>query len=171
MSCTLPDETPPLISANLPFLCALSKAKTNRARRKLISTADSSNLRALGLLVFNFLNSNIPVDPANLEKMTPYVRELRKLSRKTTSKKNRREVLLKRGGFLPLIGSLVAGVLPSLLGKIIRWLYKEPTRLSKLLVRWTSWASSHYHLSPVHRQCIAITVYRVLIQETSVFHN
>ena len=120
MSCTLPDETPPLISANLPFLCALSMAKTNRARRKLISTADSSNLRALGLLVFNFLNSNIPVDPANLEKMTPYVRELRKLSRKTTSKKNRREVLLKKGGFLPLIGSLVASVLPGLLSKIIR---------------------------------------------------
>ena len=118
MSCSIAKDYPLLIRRNADILCLLSKASPTSAR-KLIKNAPNDFLKAISLIAFNILNGYFVLEQQQVDRLTPYAKHIRTLSKKSLTGKKRRATLL-HGGFLPaLIGVLGAALAPKLIKSVL----------------------------------------------------
>lgn len=102
-------------------LRALSKA-TPAERLSLIRGGDDKLIHCLGELSHNVLRGNIDLSSGNFAKLKRYRRSLQDLASRKLSINRKRDMLLSNnqtGGFLPILASLAAPLISSLLGGIL----------------------------------------------------
>ena len=93
----------------------LSRANP-RMVKNIIKSADKDLLKSLCECCLNVLKGNIPLTIKQRKRLSKYKKQLRKLSMKKTSKKQKVS-LLQTGGFLgTLIPTVLSAILPALLG-------------------------------------------------------
>jgi hypothetical protein len=97
------------ISSQLDLLKVLAKSKT-KVRQAIIINADRKLIMAICEIVFNVLENNLTLDESDLLKIKRYRFTLRKLIKKTDLKE-KKKILVQRGGFLQfLIPAVITGI-------------------------------------------------------------
>jgi len=94
---------------NLPILQYLAKGKP-RIVKAIIKESDAEVTRAICECAHNVLKGNVPLSHAQFKKLKRYRKQLKLLSDKKVSNKQKSKVLQK-GGF---IGSLLSVAIPAL---------------------------------------------------------
>ena len=94
----------------LKYLCG-AKPKTQKG---VIDHCDSDLLDALCECSLNILNDVVPVKPQEIKKLAKYKNNLRGLAKKSTSKRDKKALLLK-GGFLQALLTPLLSVLGGIL--------------------------------------------------------
>lgn len=103
------------LKSNKHLLHALKVAKP-KLRNAIIKAADDDFIKALCECCMNVLNGNHKVTPALRKKLSKHRVALRVLSNRKNALRKKRKLLLQKGGFLPmLLGSILSGVLGSLI--------------------------------------------------------
>ena len=90
-------------------LLVLTKARPHLVK-KIIQSADKSLIFALSECALNILNGVVPLTPAKKKKLAKFKENLRALSKKKNSLRNKREVI-QTGGFISLLASVIAPLL------------------------------------------------------------
>jgi hypothetical protein len=86
----------------LPTLQKLSKAKSRKKRKELLSKCNRCIYYAISEVARNTVKGNIPLSPKRKKQLSPYKNQLRRLARKSgVSLKERKTIINQRGGFLP----------------------------------------------------------------------
>ena len=101
--------------AQLHFLRVLKDAKPP-ARRALLSSASDELIKAIVECAINTLNGNHKLSKEEKGKLGKFKNRLRALVNPKISFKNKRKLLIQRGGF---IVRLLTGILSSVIGAII----------------------------------------------------
>jgi hypothetical protein len=97
-------------------LLGLLKTASPKLRRSLIESASADGINAIGECCLNTLNGNHKISPSVKTKLRRFKNTLRKLSCPKLSIKKKRQILKQKGGFLPvLLGSLLSGLVGSLI--------------------------------------------------------
>ncbi|CAG2102052.1 unnamed protein product [Medioppia subpectinata] len=105
---------------SLPFLRYATKKPTGSRRRILKDLgAEKTVYNALQELAHNTLSGVIPLNPKQKKLLQPHRKTLENLCdcKNRKSIKKRKQLILQSGGFLPIVLSALAGVLPTLLSK------------------------------------------------------
>jgi len=97
------------------------KTKNKRRRIKLLKNLNSSEVNTISEISKNCLLGNIPLRSCEFKNLKKFSKYLRLLARKNISLKNKKKILIQRGGFLT---SLIAPAL-ALLGQ---YLFKKITK-------------------------------------------
>lgn len=104
------------LKKNYHFLQMLAKATPDQ-KRALLRTASNSQVLSLCEICLNTLVGNIPVDIKRLKK---YKNIIRKLSKRSTSVRNKKALLLnQKGGFLPALAPVILSALAGIVGRVI----------------------------------------------------
>jgi len=107
---------PRRLQRHLHLLRVLEKAD-QKLRAKLIRSSDEDLVRCICECALNTLKGNVPLTPAEKRKLSPHKGTIRKLAVRHPSVKQKRSLLLQKGGaFLPL---LLAPVISALVSKLI----------------------------------------------------
>ena len=102
---------------NKHLLHALKCAKP-KLRTAILKSSDEELIKAICDCCLNTLNGNHKIEKRLKGKLSKHRNTLRKLAERGTSVKKKRALLVQKGGFLPLLlGSILSGVIGSLLGK------------------------------------------------------
>ena len=101
--------------SNRIFDCAieldlLAKSKTKRRRAELIKNARNCVIDSISEIALNCLKGNIPIKNCDFKKLKVQKKILRKLTEKSPVK-NRRRLIIQKGGFLPILISTALGFL------------------------------------------------------------
>jgi len=96
----------------LEALCHLNKNQ----RAVFLQTADEKFICCSRECVFNTLKGNVPLERREENRLSKYKTALRRIAAKRGNWKNKRKLLLQRGGFLPYI---IRPILSILLSRII----------------------------------------------------
>ena len=110
-----------MISTKLhPYLIAISKANSDKERRRLILAADPVVIKSLCEIIKNLNLGNITKEKKVLKKLTPHIPTLLKIDR-IKGIKNQRKVLAtqKGGSALPFILPIFATIAGGLIRKIL----------------------------------------------------
>lgn len=101
---------------NAALLKALLKLKPQQ-RLAILKSADKELVRCLCECALNVIKGKVPVNSGHKKKLSPYKQLLRKLVLKKGSWKNKKKILLQKGGnFIPLIlGPILSTVLSAVL--------------------------------------------------------
>lgn len=105
------------IEENREFLKLLSQSKTHK-RRKIITKATKGNINALSELALNTLLGNVPFDSTHKKKLKRHRFSIRHLAKKISLKK-KKEFLVQKGGFLPLLITPILSILGGLAANAI----------------------------------------------------
>jgi hypothetical protein len=99
-------------------LRALCKCK-GKKRKLLLQKASGSLIRTVSQVAKNTINGNIPLSLHQKQRLRRHKRTLRALSLKRSSLKNKRKLLIQKGGaLLPLIlGPILSAVAGSLFSR------------------------------------------------------
>ncbi len=101
---------------NLPHLKDLKKSSAKK-RRKIISSAPPELINTLCDCCLNATSGTLKLSEPLKKKLKRHAPAIRALSKKKQSVKKRRQILLQKGGFLPLLIAPILGlVLKGLLG-------------------------------------------------------
>ena len=96
----------------LRALCHL----TNEQRAAILRKADPKLIECICECALNILRGNIPLKQAHRYRLKRYACILRRLADKNNSWKNKKRIIIQRGGFLPLLGPILGSVLSGLIG-------------------------------------------------------
>jgi len=96
----------------LEALCHLNKNQ----RTVFLRTADEKFIRCIRECVFNTLRGNVPLERREKNRLSKYKTALRRIAAKRCNWKDKRKLLVQRGGFLPYI---IGPILSILLSRII----------------------------------------------------
>lgn len=103
------------LKSNVHELHVLRKARPV-ARRAILKTASDDLIKTLIECVLNTLNGNHPIRASVKNKLLPYKKYLRKIANGGISLKKKRKLIIQKGGFLiPLLTSILSGVIGSLI--------------------------------------------------------
>ena len=86
----------------MDMLNALESAKP-RQRRALIATAENELIHKICELVLNVLNGNVALSESETSKLKRYKKVLRQLIDKRVKVRQKRQLLVQKGGFLSAI--------------------------------------------------------------------
>lgn len=100
---------------NICLLEALLYLNKNQ-RATFLRTADDKLIRCIGECVFNTLKGNVPLERGEKNRLSKYKATLRRIASKRSNLKNKRKLLVQRGGFLSYI---IGPILTALLSRII----------------------------------------------------
>jgi len=103
---------------NLCFLKDIHKHK-GKKKKNLLIKASKDNIDSISEIASNVLKGNLKLNELNKVKLRKHADVIRVLAAKRTPLKKRKEILIQRGGFLPLliapfltaIGSIAASVI------------------------------------------------------------
>lgn len=98
--------------AILQALCHL----TNEQRIAILRKADPKLVRCICECALNVLHGNVHLKNTHKKQLKRYAKVLRYLANKNDSLKNKKRLIVQRGGFLPL---LLAPVLGTVLSRLI----------------------------------------------------
>jgi len=103
------------LKSQLHFLNVLKDAKP-QARRALLTSADDDLIKAIVECAINTLNGNHKLTKEDKGKLSKYKNRLRALVNLKISFKIKRKLLVQKGGFIvPLLTSILSGVIGSLI--------------------------------------------------------
>ena len=103
------------LQSQLHFLHVLKDAKP-QARRALLACANDELIKAIVECALNTLNGNHKLTKEEKSKLKKYKSRLRTLINPKISFKSKRKLLVQKGGFLvPLLASVLSGVIGSLI--------------------------------------------------------
>ena len=103
------------LKSQLHFLHVLRDAKP-QARRALLASADDDLIKAIVECAINTLNGNHKLTRDQKSKLHKYKSRLRALVNPKVSFKNKRKLLIQKGGFIvPLLTSILSGVIGALI--------------------------------------------------------
>jgi hypothetical protein len=87
-----------------------------QARRALLATADDELIKATDECVINTLNGNHKLTKEDKSKLSKYKSRLRAFVNPKITFKNKRKLLVQKGGFIiPLLTSILTGVIGTLI--------------------------------------------------------
>lgn len=110
---------PERLKRNISCLHLLSKAQKPQ-RTALINTASNDQISCICDCAQNFLNGNIPFTEQQIKKLKRYQNQVRYLANnKHTKTKQKKQVIVQNGGFLPLLLTPILSVIGSLLADVI----------------------------------------------------
>jgi hypothetical protein len=109
---------PKRLQNNITYIDVLAKAKPNQ-RKAILMTADKELILSICECVLNVLNGNIPLKIHELEKLKKYKSHLRKLASDNIHVKHKRDILVQKGGFLPVVLAPILGIASQLLADAI----------------------------------------------------
>lgn len=101
--------------SQLEILKLLSTCK-DQYRCAIISKSDKELVQALCECVYNILQGSVSLDSKNKEILHKYRHTLRKLCQKSPLKE-KRKILVQKGGFLPYLLPIILSALPALFNK------------------------------------------------------
>jgi hypothetical protein len=103
------------LKSQLHFLHVLKDAKP-QARRQLLVSASDELIKAIIECAINTLNGNHKLSKDEKSKLSKYKSRLRALINPKITIKNKRKFLIQKGGFIvPLLTSILSGVIGSLI--------------------------------------------------------
>ena len=103
------------LKSQLHFLHILKSAKP-QARRLLLASADDEFIKALFECAINTLNGNHKLNEEEKSKLSKYKSRLRALVNPKVTFKSKRKLLIQKGGFIvPLLTSILSGVIGTLI--------------------------------------------------------
>lgn len=86
-------------------------------RTSFLRSADEKFIRSICECVFNTLRGNVPLKQCEKNRLSKYKTTLRRVAEKRGNWKNKRKLLVQRGGFLPyIIGPILSVLLTRLIG-------------------------------------------------------
>jgi hypothetical protein len=88
-------------------------------RNILIQQASPDQIRALTEIAYNIVQGKFSLPHETLNKLKTHKLHIRKLSKKTVSHKDKKKLLVQKGGFLPLLVTPILSVLGAIAGKVI----------------------------------------------------
>lgn len=88
-----------------------------RLRKTVVKHADKKLILALCECMYNFLIGNIKTNDEFEGKAKKYKNVLRTLMNKDDTVENKKEILVQKGGFLPVLLPTILGVIANLIGK------------------------------------------------------
>ena len=102
------------LKSQLHYLHVLKDAKP-QARRAFLTSADDDLIKAIECAI-NTLNGNHELTKEDKGKLSKYKKRLRALVNPKISFKSKRKLLVQKGGFIvPLLTSILSGVIGSLI--------------------------------------------------------
>ena len=106
------------IQNDLQYLNVLSKC-TPKMRKSILNSADGSLVTSICECVLNCINGNIQLDKNTQKRLAKYKKVLRELATKQNrlKSKKKKDILVQKGGFLPIILPAAISVLANLLTK------------------------------------------------------
>lgn len=88
---------------NYHHLKVLASSKPNQVKA-ILKTADEPLIHTLCECIYNLLNSNLPISRQKKKKLSPYRKHLIKLATKGVALKQKRNLLVQKGGnFLSIL--------------------------------------------------------------------
>lgn len=103
------------LKSNIDLLKVLKKAKPC-LRKAILHSADDEFIRSLLECILNVMNGNVPISKAYRRKLIPFKKSIRRLINRKEPLKNKRKILVQKGGFLGvLLSSLLSGLVGNLL--------------------------------------------------------
>ncbi len=106
------------LKANLDELKVLRKAKP-ALRKGIIKTAHKDLICCLAECSHNLLNGNVKLSAKDKKALIKHRKHLRDLASKKVSLKNKRNILVQKGGFLPALIAPILGIATSLITGLI----------------------------------------------------
>ena len=94
---------------NIPILHALYK-RTPRKRQQMVDILSDDTINALCDCACNIKSGNVPITTQQFKTLKPYHKQLKLLSKKSTSQKSKRKTL-QSGGFLGFLLKPIAQLL------------------------------------------------------------
>jgi hypothetical protein len=88
-----------------------------KVRRSILQNANNNLIHAICECMLNFLRGNISTADDVVKKAKRYKKTLRQLMNKDDTLEHKKEILVQKGGFLPVILPTILGILSSFLGK------------------------------------------------------
>lgn len=101
------------VCKNINFLRRLANAKSKQARKLLLQTATPDQLRSIQEIAINTCNGNIKLGKVTISKLKKHKTPIRHIAKKGAKK----QYLIQKGGFLPIILPIIASLASSILGK------------------------------------------------------
>lgn len=106
---------PKRLKENKYLLYTLRKADP-RLRKAIIKNSNSDFIKTLSEISLNLLNGNVEHTPHLKNQLKKYKKNLRCLACSKRSIKSKRNILVQKGGFIPiLLGSILSGLIGQLL--------------------------------------------------------
>ena len=102
-------------SSQLYLLKALASCK-DKYRKAILKNGDRILIQDICECAYNLLKGNLEIDPKSLDELYKYRRILRKLCEKSTLKQ-KRKILVQKGGFLRYILPFAIATISSLIKK------------------------------------------------------
>lgn len=88
----------------------------NKQRSAVLQKADLKLVKCICECALNILRGNVPLKHSHKQRLKRYACILRRLADKNNSWKNKKRIIVQRGGFLPL---LLAPILGTVLSRLI----------------------------------------------------
>ena len=107
------------LKKNWELLQLLQRHKNHRERKALLFVGKDDLIRALCEIIHNVLEGTIELNAKEKASLKRYKRSLRQLVDKKVSKASKREILNKKGGFLPIVLAPALSLVASLIGEAI----------------------------------------------------
>ena len=104
-----------LLKENKHILYVLKKAEP-KLRNAILKHVDNVVIKTIHEILFNIIYENHKINKSVLEKIKPYKNIIRNICSPQTSMKEKRQQLIQKGGFLPII---ISSVLSGVIGKIL----------------------------------------------------
>ena len=105
------------VSRNLKALKFLSKASRS-VRSSFIDKSEKDLILALCEVIHNVLIGNVKLSKSRLQKLKRYNKVLYRVAKKSTSLKEKKRLLVQRGGFLTTLLPPAIAVLASILSNL-----------------------------------------------------
>jgi hypothetical protein len=90
-----------------------------KLRKAIVSASSKELILALCEIIANVLSGNVKLSPSEKQKIQKYNSVLRKLVDKSTKVRAKKQLILQKGGFLPVILGPALTILASVLGSLI----------------------------------------------------
>lgn len=104
---------------NVKFLKKIAKCSKSK-RDKLLLSATHDQLHCLSEIAYNTLKGNLDFKNHSVKKLKRFKNEIRKLAKKSTALKKKKELLTQRGGFIPLLLSpIISALVSGAISKVI----------------------------------------------------
>ena len=91
-----------LLKKLIPHLKALKQANAKR-RKDILKTANDQFVNCVAECCLNVLNGNVKITKPQKKKLSRYAKTLRTLAKRGIPVKQRRTLLIQKGGFLPAL--------------------------------------------------------------------
>lgn len=107
------------LERNFDFIKILCKNKKKNLRRAILENADPDLILCLCECCDNLLKGNVPINSEQKQKLSKHKNHIRNLANRKNTIKEKRNILIQQGGFLPLLLTPILSIAGSLIADAI----------------------------------------------------